>query len=340
MKKAALAVVGVLGLLLLYLFFWPVRYEPGAWAPPPVVELPLNDALKGSELLHSELHGPEAIAVDSSGRLITGLRDGRVVRFPLDGGAVETIVKRDGRVLGMKYGPDGRLFICDSYLGLGVMSDDGGVETLFPDAGFADDLDFGDDGSVYFSDATLRNDIGHAVDDLVEHQTTGRLLRWKDGVTTVVADGFAFANGVAFGTSREWLVMAETGTYKLWKIHVPDGRREVFADSLPGFPDNVTFSPSRKVFWVALGSPRNPMVDALAGLPFVRKAIFRLPKAVQPAPVRHSTVLGYDETGKLVENLQWKDPAAYSPIASVLEHDGALYMGSYMIDGVWKHTLR
>lgn len=329
MKRALLA----LPLLLLgYLFFWPVRYEPGAWSPPPRVELPLNDRLRAMELLHPELHGPEAIAFDSSGALVTGLRDGRLVRVDADGG-VETLFQRPGRVLGLKYGPDGRLWICDSYLGLGVVNADGGVEALFPDAGFADDLDFGDDGSVYFSDATLRNDVGHAVEDLIEHQTTGRLLRWKDGATTVVADGFSFANGVAFGPSREWLVMAETGTYRLWKIHVPSGRREVFADSLPGFPDNLTWSDSRRVFWVAVGSPRNELVDALAGMPFVRKAIFRLPKAVQPAPVRHMTVLAYDETGKLVENLQWKDPAAYSPVASVLEHGGALWLGSYMLDG-------
>lgn len=334
--KIALA---LLVLLLGYLFFWPIRYEPLAWEPPPRVEVPLNDRLKTAELLHPELHGPEAIAFDTAGRLVTGLRDGRVVRVSMDGG-VETLSTREGRVLGLKFGPDGRLWICDSVLGFGVMNDDGGVESLFRDAGFADDLDFGDDGSVYFSDASLRNDIHHPVEDLLEHQTTGRLLRWKDGETTLVADGFSFANGVAFGPTREWLLLAETGTYRLWKVYVPSGRKELFADSLPGFPDNVTWSPERKVFWVAVGSPRNKLVDALAGTPFVRKAIFRLPKAVQPAPVRHATVLAYDERGKLVEDLQWKDPAAYSPIASVVEHDGALYMGSYLIDGYWRYALR
>ncbi|MBL8953013.1 MAG: SMP-30/gluconolactonase/LRE family protein [Myxococcaceae bacterium] len=332
--------LGLLVLLLGYLLFWPTRYAPGAWGPPPDVPLELNDRLKTAELFHGELPGPEAIAFDAQGRIVTGLRDGRLVRVEHDGG-VETLASRSGgRILGLKYGPDARLWLCDAYLGLGVLNGDGGIETLFADAGFADDLDFGDDGSVYFTDASLRNDVAHAVDDLIEHQTTGRLLRWKDGVTTLVSDGFSFANGVAFGTSRDWLVMTETGTYKLWKVHVPSGRREVFADSLPGFPDNVTFSPERKVFWVALGSPRNTLVERLAGAPFLREAIFRLPKAVQPAPVKHSTVLAFDESGKQVENLQWKDPATYSPIASVIERDGALYMGSYLVGGYWRYALR
>jgi len=332
--KLALALLAV---LLAYLFFWPIRHEPAAWEPPPGVPLQLNDRLKTGEVMHPELRGPEAIAFDPEGRLVTGLRDGRIVRVSGDGG-VETLAAREGRVLGLKYGPDGRLWLCDSYLGLGVMGDDGGVESLFRDAGFADDLDFGDDGSVYFSDATLRNDVGHAVEDLIEHQTTGRLLRWKDGVTTVVADGLSFANGVAFGPSREWLLLAETGTYTLWKVHVPSGRKEKFA-VLAGFPDNITWSPSRQVFWVALGSPRNKLVDALAGAPFVRKAIFRLPKMVQPAPVKHAMVLGFDAQGELVHDLQWKDPSAYSPVASAIEHGGALYLGSYLIDGYVKVPL-
>lgn len=332
MKRALLAVAVGFAALVAYLFLWPIRYQPSAWTPPPVVLLPLNDALKSAVALHPELPGPEAIAFDAEGRLITGLRDGRVVRISSDAG-VETLLTGKGRALGLKPGPDGRLWICDSFLGLRALSADGGLETFSTGASFADDLDFGDDGSVYFSDASLRNDVDHAVEDLIEHQTTGRLLRFAGGKTTVIADGFSFANGVAFGPSRDWLLLAEMGSYRLWKVRVPGGEREVFADSLPGFPDNITWSPTRQVFWVAIGSPRNALVDALAGMPLVRKAIFRLPKAVQPAPVRHATVLGYDANGKRVADLQLQAPEAYSPIASVIEHDGALYLGSYLLDG-------
>ncbi|MBK7860091.1 MAG: SMP-30/gluconolactonase/LRE family protein [Archangiaceae bacterium] len=338
MKKPAAVVLAALSALALYLCAWPVRYAPAVWVPPPKVPVPLNDALKTGVLLHPELQGAEAIAFDGEGRLLTGLSDGRLVRIGA-GDRVETVLQSQGRALGLKYGPDGRLWICDSFLGLRALEADGGVENFETGAQFADDLDFGADGSVYFSEASRRNDVEHSVEDLIEHQTTGRLLRFHQGKTSVVAEGFAFANGVAFGPSPDWLVMTETASYRLWKIHVPDGRREVFADSLPGFPDNVTWSPKRQVFWVALGSPRNDLVEALAGLPFVRKMIFRLPKAVQPKPIRHATVLALDVEGHIVQNLQYKDPQAFSPVASAVEHDGALYLGSYLIGGYVRYAL-
>ncbi len=327
--------LGLFAVLLAYLLFWPIPYAPAAWEPPPPAPRELNDALKAGQLLHPELHGPEAFAFDAQGRLVTGLRDGRLVR--IEGEKTETIATLKGRLLGLKFAPDGTLYVCESSSGL--MSFDGTTwKTLSGGFKFADDLDFGADGSIYFSDASARNDLDHYVEDLVEHQTTGRLLRWKDGVTTVVADGFSFANGVAFGPTRDWLVLAETGGYRLWKVHVPDGQKEVFA-VLPGFPDNVTWSAERQVFWVAIGSPRNGLIDALAGLPFLRGAVLRLPKAVQPKPIRHAMVLAFDANGKLVHDLQWKDAAAYSPVASALEHDGALYLGSYLIDGYVKLPL-
>ena len=75
-------------------------------------------------------------------------------------------------------------------------------------------------------------------------------------------------------------------------------------------------------------------MDALATHPWVRKVIARLPAAVQPAPERHAFALAVDETGKPVESLQHRAPASYSPIASVLEHDGWLYFGSFAREGV------
>ena len=60
---------------------------------------------------------------------------------------------------------------------------------------------------------------------------------------------------------------------------------------------------------------------------------------MQPKPQPHATVLAFDVNGKPVENLQWKDPATYAPIASVLEHDGALYLGSFRQDGYARYRL-
>ena len=100
-------------------------------------------------------------------------------------------------------------------------------------------------------------------------------------------------------------------------------------DRLPGFPDNVRYSPSRHGFWVAIGSPRKPEIDALANLPNVRRSVAALPKGLQPKPARFSYVLLVNETGKPVEPLQHDAPESCSPIACATEHDGWLYLGSF-----------
>ena len=54
----------------------------------------------------------------------------------------------------------------------------------------------------------------------------------------------------------------------------------------------------------------------------------RLPRSLQPAPARHGFVLGIDDAGRILHNLQDPRPGSYSPVTSVEEHDGHLYLGS------------
>ena len=85
---------------------------------------------------------------------------------------------------------------------------------------------------------------------------------------------------------------------------------------------------------MAIGSPRNGLIDSLAHAPFVRSLIAKLPKAVQPKPARHAFVAAVDLEGRAVESLQDNTPDSYSPVASALEHDGFLYLGSFAREGV------
>ena len=93
-------------------------------------------------------------------------------------------------------------------------------------------------------------------------------------------------------------------------------------------------SKTRNVFWVAIGSPRHALMDALAHAPSVRSLVAKLPKSVQPKPTRHAFVAAYDLEGNVVESLQYLNPESYSPIASAIEHDGFLYLGSFAREGV------
>ncbi len=346
--RRALGVVFVVFLGLLgYLLLWPSPLEPRAWQPPPEVPMTgafvLNDRLEHVEWWAKQLTGPEAIAIDAKGRLVTGLLDGRVVRLSVGGDQAEVLANTGGRPLGLRYHPDGRLIICDAHKGLLALGEAGELQTLATSEGgvpfgFTDDLDIDPDGVIYFSDASARFSVEHFTEDLLEHQTTGRLLKYDPATKQVtrLAEGFSFANGVALGPDAQWAVVAEMGTYRLWKVWLKGpqaGKKELFVE-LPGFPDNVRYSKSRHVFWIALGSPRNPLVDGLAGAPLLRKVISRLPKAVQPAPERHAFVVAVDDDGKPVESLQYRAPHSYSPIATAIEHDGWLYLGSFIREGV------
>lgn len=319
-------------------------WDPPAVAPPSKATAP-NTRLQHVEWWARQLEGPEAITLDPQGRLVTGLKDGRVVRLTPGSDAVELLADTRGRPLAVAFHPDGRLIICDAHAGLLALDAKGTLETLATEEGgikfrFTDDLDIGRDGTIYFSDASARNSIERFTEDLLEHQTTGRLLKYEPATRKVtrLADGLAFANGVALGPDEQYVVVSETGAYRLWRVWLAGpkaGQKELFTDSLPGFPDNVRYSKQRHVFWVAIGSPRKPDLDGVAHFPLVRKLIALMPKALQPAPAKHAYVLAVDEQGVPVESLQYEGADSYSPIACATESpDGWLYLGSFAQVGV------
>lgn len=331
--------------LVLYLALWPVGFDPVAWTPPPAPPLEgafaSNDALAATEVVEVGL-GPEGTAVDSRGRIHAGLKDGRIVRLEEDG-AVSTIASTGGRPLGMQFDAAGRLIVADAVRGLLAVTTAGGIAVLATEHdglpfGFTDDLDIGADGTVYFTDASHRHGVHHFRRDALEHRPNGRLLAWhpRDRRTELLADGLYFANGVALAADEASVLVNETWEYRITRVWLDGpkkGTREPFATNLPGFPDNLTRGPSG-TFWVALFAPRNEAIDALAGRPFVRKVVARLPEALQPEPARHAFVLGLDSAGNVVHNLQHDAPDSYAPITSVLEHDGRLFFGSLWREGI------
>ncbi len=328
-----------------YLLFWPTGLDPEDWDPPAAPDWETNHKLASASILHPELAGPEAVVVDAGGRIITGLADGRIVRFePTFGSPVEVIARTGGRPLGVALDAGGRILVADARRGLLAVTAGGGVELLSAEQGgrrfhFTDDLAIAGDGTVYFTDASDRFSIGDFPMEVIEHRPRGRVLAWDPatGATSLIADKLYFANGIALGPGEEYALVSETSSYRIRKVWLRGERRgqvEVWVDNLPGFPDNIRWSPARKVFWVALGAPRNGTVDWLAGHPFLRNAVVRLPGFLRPAPDKRSFVLGYDEKGKLVYDLQGSGESAYVPIASVLEDHGVLYLGSFEDGGV------
>jgi hypothetical protein len=126
---------------------------------------------------------------------------------------------------------------------------------------------------------------------------------------------------------------------RVWIKEPKMGQNDIFIDNLPGFPDGIS-SNHRDRFWLALVTPRQALFDRMLPYPSVRKVVARLPKFLQPAPQRYSFVLGLDPQGRVVENLQNGSPDCYAQIANVVEHNGALYLGSIGEDTIARFPLK
>jgi YD repeat-containing protein len=341
--SAGTAVFAGLVLTMAYLLFWPVPIEPESWTPPPAPRSLANAALATVELLEPSLPSPEAITFDDEGRIVTGLLDGRVVRFAPQADDVTVLAHTGGRPLGLKYDGAGRLIVADAHRGLLAIGQGGNVESLVADyrgeaMRLVDDVDIGKDNTVYFSDATARWPLAQYKLDVVEHRPSGRLFAYRpDRGVELLLDGLYFANGVALAPDESYVLVAETMSYRIRRVYLRGpkaGQDDIFVDNLPGFPDNITWSPTRRAFWIALPTPREPALDLLGPWPFVRKALLRLPELLQPKVRRHAWALAVDETGRIVADLQHASPTSYAPVTSVIERDRTLYLGSFIHSGV------
>jgi hypothetical protein len=203
---------------------------------------------------------------------------------------------------------------------------------------YADDVDIAADGKIYFSDASTKfgaKESGGTYEgsllDLMEHGGHGRLLVYEPatGDTRTLLDGLTFANGVAISHDQKYVLVNETGEYQViryWISGPKKGQSDVFIHSLPSFPDNISTGMHGR-YWVALVSPRNPLLDDLSAKPFMRKVIQRLPAFLRPRAVAYGHIIAIDETGLVVEDLQ--DPDGGYPInTSITETKDYLYIGS------------
>ncbi|MGH9970722.1 MAG: SMP-30/gluconolactonase/LRE family protein [Pyrinomonadaceae bacterium] len=340
--------------VVLYLLLWPMPISPAAWTPPPTPPLSgdyeANSRLSGVERLSLGTgFAPEDVALDAEGRIYAGLDDGHIMRLEPDARRAKLFADTHGRPLGLKFDSHGNLIVADAIKGLLSIGRDGAISVLSTQAdGVAfrctNDLDIGADGTIYFTDASSKFPLTSFKADILEHQPNGRLLAYDPSTkaTRVVLGNLHFANGVAVSPDRSFLLVVETGSYRVnrvWLTGPKQGQSDVFVDNLPAFPDGIS-SNGRDKFWLALVAPRDAMLDKIMPYPFLRKIVFRLPAFMQPAPKRYSFVLGLDANGKVTDNLQDGSKECYAEIANAVEHGGFLYFGSIGESAVGRFALK
>lgn len=360
-KRLLMFALLLIAAIVAYLLFWPVPISPAAWTPAPgpsfTGDYQQNARLSPVERLSLGTgFAPEDVAIDAEKRIYAGLDDGRIMRLQPDGTRPEVFADTHGRPLGLIFDRTGNLIVADANKGLLSIDRDGSINVLTTQAdGLAfrctNDLDVTADGTIYFTDASSKFPLSSYKKDILEHRPNGRLLAYdpNNKTTRVVLSNLCFANGVAVSPDQSFVLVVETGKYRVHRVWLQDakqskrevdmqhstspgnpvgvGQSDIFIDNLPGFPDGIS-SNGRDKFWLALVTPRDATLDRLLPHPFLRKVVARLPALLQPAPKRYAFVLGLDSNGRIVENLQDGSSECYAQIANAVEDVGFLYFGS------------
>jgi sugar lactone lactonase YvrE len=313
------------------------RVDPVRWQAPPVGTLPDFPA---ADLTLVPIPGgePEDVIVDADGALWVGALDGGIVRLRADGSAPEVVANTGGRPLGLSVARDGRLLVCDSPRGLlAVDPATGRVETLVDSIGgrplmFCSNVTQTADGTVYFTESTTAFTIADYVGAILEARGRGALHRLEpDGSVTTVVDGLYFANGVTPTADGSALVFAETQGRRLskyWLTGPRAGSVTPLAVHLPAMPDNLSTGADGRI-WCAMVTPANPVADRLAaGPPLLRKAVWRLPKRLQPKPEPVVWVVAFDpDSGEAVAGVHMTHPE-FSMVTGLVEAGDRLWLGS------------
>ena len=346
MPRLGAFLLACLALIGLYLAAWPVPVDPVAWQAPEDHGLTgafaANDALASAAAIDLGAHeGPEDITAGHDGALYASVASGTIVRISQETGQVSEFARTGGRPLGIESTPDGSLLVANAYLGIQRISPQGEVTNLL-DAidgeplAYADDLAVASDGVIYFSDASTKfgalaskGSYEASLLDILEHGGHGRVIAFDPGSrdARVIIEGLNFANGVAISADDRFLLVAETGTYRIlrhWLLGPGAGTTEVIVDNLPGFPDNINNGEDGR-FWVGLVAPRDSKLDALSDKPFLRKVVQRLPAFLRPAAVPSSHVIAINGDGDVLTSLQ-DSAATYPAMTGVCETKQRLYL--------------
>lgn len=323
-----------------YLLFWPTPLQPRAWQPGAVpaaegVWAP-NGRLDGAVLEQSGLAGPDTVVVDAAGRRYSGVGDGRILRWKA-GEAARTFVTLDGRPVGMNFAPNGSLYAADeANARVWRVSPEGRAEVLVQSDAqqrftFLNDVFVARDGRLFFTEASSRWGLADNKRALLEHGGDGGVfVRYPDGRIERVMDGLQFANGVVLSPDESYLLVAETGAYRITRLWIQgprSGQREVLVDNLPGFPGDLSIAPDGS-YWCSFFSPRKRLLDALAPWPFARKIASRLPPALLARPSRYPHVFRFDGEGKVLESLQASPGSALPSFSSVVQMGNELLLGT------------
>jgi sugar lactone lactonase YvrE len=297
-----------------------------------------NERLQSVEKIGLNIgFGPEDVAFDEKGQIYTGVSGGNIIRLDSDGKNAKVFANTGGRPLGLAFDDKQNLIVADREIGLISISSRGRVSTLANEAGgkpiiFANDLDISSDGTIYFTDTAIYKRPKQAK---IEGRPNGRLIAYypETHKTKVLMEGLSRPNGTTLSKDESYILICEMSEYRvirLWLSGSSKGSTDVFIDNLPGSPDNISFN-GTDTYWIALLTLRYSFTDSLSNYPpLLRNMIidFLFFLKLYPKSPPYGFVLGVNQDGRVIYNLQDPSGIYASDITSAKEHKKSLYLGT------------
>jgi len=338
-----------------------VAYSPISPEPlelPSLPTLEANSRLQHAEhLFQGDWVGPEALALDPSKKLLyTGLADGRIVRWDGKSSNYEVFARtgevlpncgahevehRCGRPLGLHFNGSGHLFVADAYKGVLSINPEGKITTLTTSVEgkpfrWVNDLAVADDGTIYFTDSSIyeRRDF---LLELLETKGRGRLLAYypSNGTTEVLLRDLYFANGMTLSHDKKSVLFAELNKVRISRYYPASGKFEVFADNLPGTPDNIRLREhdGKLTYLIGMGLKRSSpfsLLQTAGPLPSMRAILAYLPSwMLMGVMTPWGLITELDQDGQIVNTYQ--DPTGNTAwLSEALDWEGYLYLGSLL----------
>jgi sugar lactone lactonase YvrE len=285
--------------------------------------------------------GPEDVAIGPDGKVYTGLADGRIVALSSDApdAPPRVVAQIEGdRPYGVEmYGED-ELVVCAASAGVRVVHIRTGKITALASSFVGkkfltcNNAAVATDGTVYFTESSQAHVMTRYLVDLVQGTRTGRLFRRPaGGPVELVSEGLDFANGVFLAPDERSVFVAETATgrvLRVWLAGPDQGKRDVFAEGLDGYPDNLAGA-SDGGLWVALPKKRDPLLEALRSAPKPVRSIIKIvpPKTGELLAKGETAAVKLDADGNLVRKVRVKR-RGFHMLTGMREHAGELWCGS------------
>ncbi|KAI9072338.1 hypothetical protein K1719_040664 [Acacia pycnantha] len=323
--------------------FQPAHFPADVMSPSITTAPASNDKMRGGSEAMAEGHveGPEDVVYDAAtGFIYTGCSDGWIKRVmvkesaPGDSG-VESLVRTEGRPLGVALHRNGELIVADSDKGLVKVTREGKIELLTDEVEglkfkLTDGVDIAEDGIIYFTDASYKYSFKDFMFDILEGKPYGRLISYDPAtnLTSLLVSNLYFANGVAVSPDQQFVIFCESILRRCRKYYIKGPKKgsiEKFVENMPGYPDNIHYDGEGQ-YWIGLSSSPTYGWELALRYPIIRKALAMIVKYVgKPDVEKNGGVVSVDLEGNLKAHYY---DAHFSLISSAIKIGNHLYCGS------------